>query len=569
MARQRYRGNTLAGSFPLLSSFSGQTVIIPQIDQYYMRGGQIDHQTGIPEVVFMENVMPMANGLQSVGFSQKIIGGLEEDFDIAFYLRDTNERRTLYVPANGKNYTYSYSGFRWIAQPLPVPFGTHVSVANVKRRQFVCYANHYFLRWDGQELFEIDFAGLDVTQIRGLVAANAFLIAYTEDKILWSSIIDPTDFVPSAENFAGSTDVLSIKGNIVTCTPIADGFIIWTTANVVIALYTANNRFPWAFKEISGSAGIDSAEKVTDNSSDIQQFAATVAGIMTFNRSQATQLWPEITEFFASRRYESYNFTTKKIEEFNINDALLIKLHFVGARYLVLSYGEISLTHALIYDIGLKRWGKIRIDHVDCFEFIDQPSYLLLGRGLRYVDLIGSYETQTQTYEGYGHLIIGPPVQYQDIVGTYEEQNFSYLAYGGQAIPGVFLDTGQQPMKNIGFLQADGAVKVINFDLPAIETESVLILGRYQLQRGRMTTLHEVWIENVSTEKTSKLGILKSFDGFNNQPKEYLFKDQETSRGRLQKYFDDGEPFMNCILQLEGNFDLNSLEMVFSPAGYR
>lgn len=84
-----------------------------------------------------------------------------------------------------------------------------------------------------------------------------------------------------------------------------------------------------------------------------------------------------------------------------------------------------------------------------------------------------------------------------------------------------------------------------------------------------MTTLHEVWIENVSGEKTSKLAILRSFDGYNSLPKEYLFKDAEISKGRLQKYFSNGEPFMNCMLQFEGNFDLNSLEMVFSPAGYR
>lgn len=569
MARQRYRGNTLSASFPLLSSFSGQTVIVPGIDQFYMRGAQIDHQQGIPEVVFMENVMPMANGLQSVGFSQKVVGGLETDFDRAFYLRDSSETKTLFVPANGKNYTYNYSSFNWNTQFVVVPFDTFVSIANIKGRQFVCYANHFVFEWDGALLNLVDLLGLDITTIRGIVAAGAYLIAYTEDRILWSSILDPTDFVPSEENFAGGTDVLSIKGNIVCCTPISDGFIIWTTANTVVALYTANSRFPWTFKEIAGSAGIDSVEKVSDNSTDIQQFAATVSGIMTLNRSQATQIWPEVTEFFAARRYESFNFSTKKVEEFDINTALLTKLNFIASRYVVLSYGADSLTHALIYDAALKRWGKVRVDHVDCFEFVDQPTTMILGSGLRYMDLVGTYENQTQTYAQYGRLVLGPAIRYQDLQGSYEAQPYTYLDYGGYPIPGVFIDTGQEPLKSIGFLQRDGAVKTLNFDLPAIEIDSILSLGRYQLSRGRMTVLHEVWIENVSSERTAKLAILRSFDGFNTEPKEYLYKDKDTSRGRLQKYFYDGPPFMNCILQLEGNHDLNSIEMVWSPAGYR
>lgn len=570
MARQRYRGNTLAGSFPLLSSFAGQTVIIPGIDQFYMRGSQVDNSQGIPEVVFMENVMPMVNGLQSVGFTGKITGsgGIREDFDKAFYLRDSNEIRTLYVPANGKNYTYDFASFNWNSQPIDVPYDTHVSLANIKGRQFVCYANHFHFEWNGESLQQVEFTGLDVTQIRGIVAASAYLVAYTEDKILWSSILEPTDFIPSQENFAGSTDVLSLKGNIVTCTPISDGFIIWTTANAVVAQYTANSRFPWTFKEIAGSAGIDSAEKVSNNTTDIYQFAASVAGIMTLNKSQATLIWPEVTEFFACRRYESFNYSTKRIEEFNINNALRVKLSFIASRYVVLSYGDGELTHALVFDSALKRWGKIRINHVDCFEFIDKPTYFESGSGLRYVDLVGTYEAQTQTYAQYGHLVIGPPLRYVDLIGTYADQVRPYIEYGGPLIPGVFVDTGQEPLKSIGFLQKDGAVKVLNFDLPVIETGSVLILGKYQLTRGRMTTLQELWLENISSEKTTTVTILRSLDGLNISSRAALYKDKKVSQGRLQRYLGGGT-FMNCMLQLEGNFDLNSLEMVFSPAAYR
>lgn len=473
MARQRYRGNTLAASFPLLSTFAGQTIIIPQIDQYYMRGvAGTTNEPGIPAVVFMENVMPMSNGLQSVGFTQKITPNIENDYDRAFYLRDSNEVRTLYVPASGKNYTYDFTTFHWNSQPISVPFDTFVSVANIKGRQFVCYANHFHFEWNGSSLDEVDFLGLDPTLIRGIVTGGPYLIAFTEDKIFWSSILEPTDFVPSLENFAGSEAVLSLKGQIVTCTPISNGFIIYTTANVVVAQYTANSRFPFTFTEVAGASGIDNPEKVSDNSTDIYQYAATVAGIITLNRTQAVQIWPEVTEFFAARRYESFNFLTKKIEEFNINDSLLIKLNFIASRYVVLSYGENSLTHALIYDATLKRWGKIKISHVDCFEFVDRPTFTVSGSGIRYIDLVGTYENQlTTTYAAYGHLIVGPPLRYVDLVGTYAEQLLTYAEYLGPAIQGVFIDAGQEPLKSIGFLEKDGSVKIVNFDLPAIEVE--------------------------------------------------------------------------------------------------
>jgi len=46
------------------------------------------------------------------------------------------------------------------------------------------------------------------------------------------------------------------------------------------------------------------------------------------------------------------------------------KIKFIGSRYIIISYGISGFTHALIYDIGLERLGKLKIDHVDCFEYL-------------------------------------------------------------------------------------------------------------------------------------------------------------------------------------------------------
>jgi hypothetical protein len=45
------------------------------------------------------------------------------------------------------------------------------------------------------------------------------------------------------------------------------------------------------------------------------------------------------------------------------------KLTFIADRYLVISYGISSLTHALVYDAVQKRFGKLKVNHVACFQY--------------------------------------------------------------------------------------------------------------------------------------------------------------------------------------------------------
>jgi hypothetical protein len=45
------------------------------------------------------------------------------------------------------------------------------------------------------------------------------------------------------------------------------------------------------------------------------------------------------------------------------------KLISVADRYLIFSYGRTSLTHAIVFDMAQKRYGKLKLDHTDCFEY--------------------------------------------------------------------------------------------------------------------------------------------------------------------------------------------------------
>lgn len=526
-----------------------------------------DRNIGIPQALFLENVMPMTNGVQSVGFATTISHGPAVDFDRAFYLRDATEKRTLFIPANGKNYLYDSFNNIWRSQPEDVTFGANCTVVNIKSRQFICYAgNSTFFEWDGSALQPILFDGLDATKIMGLVAANTYLIAWTDREIAWSALDEPTSFIPSLATGAGGSAVLALKGNIVCCTPISDGFMIYTSANVIAVSYTGNANFPWVFKEIAGGAGIDDCEKVTNDENGIHQYAFTVTGMMGIDRNQAAPLWPELSEFISGRRYELFNRTTKKIIEIDTNDRLLTKINFIAERFLVISYGDNAFTHALVFDAALKRWGKLLIDHVDCFEWIDQPVNIELGAGIRYKDIKGRYQDQQFFYSAYGHVSFGQPVAYINLLGSYEDQISTYEGYGGLSAPGIFISQGQEPYKSLGFLQKEGTVKIVNFDLPSDDVLGVLFLGKYQLSRNRFTEIYEAWLENA--DPTMSLYLIPSLDGFNQGEPILCKRDTATSHGRLQKFYAFNSA-MNFILLLVGKFQLSSLELVFGTAGYR
>lgn len=551
MARQPYRANTLTSSFPLLSSFFGHSVVIPQLDQNQPRVNQSEDKLGNPQLFFCENVMPMNAGLQSIGFAQVIApmdDPIEEatpvpvvrKFDQAFWLRNSQEKRTLFVPAHGYNYLYKEAPTNnWESQPIIASFDSVVSVANIKQRTFICYSNNsFFYEWLDPNIVPVDLAGLSAPGIIGLVAANSYLIAYSKDTIYWSSILDPADFFPSLETTAGSAKVLAIRGEIIYCTPISDGFLIFTAFNVVSATFSGNERNPFYFKEVAGSFGVDDPEKITKDTNAEVQYISGTHGIARFNRAQMQVYWPEVTEFLSGRRIERFNYSTNKIVEYDILKQLKTKIVLIGQRFLVLSYGYDKLEFALVYDIAFQRWGKLRIDHVDCFEYIGYP------------------EVSDET---------SPALAWEDLVGSWADQfPKTWANFGGLVVSGA-IGEEQQPYKSIAFLKENGQVVIVNFDLPNTQRIGVAMLGKYQLIRGKWIQFLEAWMENVGNSAQFQAYFVKSLDGSSFQDPELLYRDEDIPF-RQAKFLGD-HVAQSFALLLEGYFDLSSLEIFFQPAG--
>jgi hypothetical protein len=495
VARQTFRLNLGSANFPFLSDLYGQSIVFPQQDMHYIRpnafsGAEADTNIGIPQIIFCENVFPTTYGFQSVAFDVAIQNTNHADFDEAFYLRDAGEARTLFVPGiNGidcNRYTYDQVANIWSISYKAVPSGAKCTVANLKSRTFVHAAfDDEFWEWTGA-WGNVTLTGLTPANMQGLVAANAYLIAYDYNTVYWSSTTDPTDFVPSLISGAGSQRILANKGRIVICRPIEDGYIIYTTENVIIAKYSGNTRFPWIFREIKNSGGTADPEHTCPDGDESQIYHYSTDGMALIQATKAKKDFAAVDEFLGCRKIESFNAVTNNIDITYLTDKPRVKITFIASRWLVISYGAVTLTHAVVYDTVLKRWGKVRIDHVDCFEFSGNPGTVGSTTSLTWAQLPGTWAQQNNTWAEYGSIISG-----------------------GSGSLNV-------PYRSLAFLRADGQVKVVDFDFNNLNDISYLLLGRVQFLRDRLWTIQEVWAETVDRPLTvpqNSFEIWSTYDG--------------------------------------------------------
>jgi hypothetical protein len=125
----------------------------------------------------------------------------------------------------------------------------------------------------------------------------------------------------------------------------------------------------------------------------------------------------------------------------------------------VVSYGKPSsdpqlYTHALVYDLGLKRWGKLRIDHVDCLTY-----------------------------------------PYPNLLGVVSET---------------------PPKRSLGFLKSNGQIDLLIMDYRERQNMGVLLLGRYQLVRQKFMTFQTLELEGGHQAHPSSIYLIVSADGKNN-----------------------------------------------------
>lgn len=495
MPHINFSGALNAAVIPLLASLQPRTVVQPQLDNVVRNakgfyGSEESAVYSIPQLLYCENVVPTAEGIQSVGYD-KIIEGLPDatDFDQAITLRDSDENNFLFVPANGKNYIYTANNGEWQATDSFTGWtGKLITRAYVNGRTFICY--------EGQGIYEYDTSagtftkqniiGLADADVRGIGASSNYLIAFTELEVHWSSLVDPLDFVPSLTTGAGFSIPQDVKARITAVVQISGGFVIYTAKNAVAAVFTNNTRSPFTFKEISNAGGILSYEQVTSENNPGPHYAWTTGGLQKITIQGAETVSAEINDFIAGRKYDIFDPISKTIKEFKSTAAeFSVKVTYISSRFLIISYGVGStenFNYAIFYDTVLKRYGKLKIDHVDCFSY---PYPNLFG-DLTWDNLVNTSwdDLEDTTWEDLTNGIVSDPP--------------SKLA--------------------CAFLQQDGTVKLLRMDYnKEYQQEGIAIFGKFQLTRQRLIQLQEVEIEGSYEDSITDFHMyaIASIDGKN------------------------------------------------------
>jgi len=481
-----------AAEFPFVSDFFQRPIVIPGLDQppRLPKGYTGTFESANPELAqhyYCQNILPTSEGIQSVGYRQVIPAAPipATDFDQVIVVRDADENNFLWAPARGKNYIYRADMPDWVSTN---PFAgwpankTIVSRAYVNGRTFVQYEKHDMFEYDStlNQINPVTLTGINAADIDVIGASNNYLIAVVGITVNWSSLIDNTDFVPSIQTGAGAAIPQDMKGVARAVVPISGGFVIYTTKNAVVALYTNNARAPFVFREISNAGGVPSPEQVSLEASLGYHYSWTTHGLQKISVTTAEVLSNAAMDFLAGRIWEEFNLATLQLTIERLNVDLQVKISYISGRYLVISYGKPTdtapqtYTHALVYDLGLKRWGKLRVDHVDCFVY-------------PYPNLPGE--------------ITNPPAK-----------------------------------QSVGFLKTNGQIDLLVMDYRERQDQGVLLLGRYQLVRQKMATYQSVELEGEHQAYPSQVYLIISADGKTNDAPNQLIELSAGADRRVVKY---------------------------------
>lgn len=376
MGQITYRANLSAKSFPFISENFGRSVIVGQYDNNFVRqvvsAEDQDKDIGIPQLYYCHNVMPTASGIQSIGYTNILpaVGGVT-DFDKIFVLRDPDANLAyLGVRANGDFWVCDGTGSPWVYK-LPGIAGRLITTGTVGGVTYLYMERNGCYRYNfGTGGFDwVVLAGLDMSQIIGICDASGYLIAWTKNTVAWSSTIDPTDFVPDSVTGAGGGGVEEVKGTINYCISHTLGFLVGASDNCVAAIAQSNVNYPFQYRELVGSGGLTSLDLISYDANTIGLYAYTTAGLQTINIQQTQTVFPEVTDFISGRYFEDFDDASKAFTHQTLTAPMQKAVSVVCERYLVISYGLTELTHALVYDLVMKRWGKLKATHVQVFTY--------------------------------------------------------------------------------------------------------------------------------------------------------------------------------------------------------
>lgn len=585
MPIQRFKLTLNQARVPMNPSDAPRSVLLPQLDiaprsaSRAFFGAEENADFDVPNVLYGENFVPWSQGIKSVSYAV-LQAGLPStnDFDQIFPLRDEDENQVLFSPSNGKNYVLNPSG--WIANPLATlwaaetpphylstastdtPASARISRAYVDGKTLVAYSNLALSVTSGGATKDADGSiylwnsatlnftrvktdlntdivrnlGLAVGEIGGISNSNGYLLVWSGLTVFWAPFdgtsFDFTIYANGALTGAGNQIPEDLEGPITSIRSVSGGFIIFTNKNAVAAFYNANNfASPWIFKRISNGGGLEDLELSSEEGAPGSIFAYTSGGLQRISLNSAEPFAPDVTDFLGSRKVESFDPGLMQYKLGMTSIEFFVKMTYVGSRFLVVSYGFYPgiYSFALIYDVALQRWGKLRIAHRDAFGYV------------------GRVDIADVTYS----MLLD--VSYDDL---------SASPYSSMEVQSSGLT---YPRQALAFLLADGTIKlaVMDFRSKEDDSEAFLLIGKLQLSRSSNVAVHCVEVEGLVNDENARVAVVHMPNGVDIVGSEEGFLREQSSL-----YSEYGIDLLNgktFAVLVQGVFRLSTLVMHASP----
>lgn len=527
MSTITYRGNLSAKAFPFLTDFQGQTVIIPGSDNTFNRSlvssEDIDRDVGVPQIYYCHNVLPAAYGFNSVGYAQQIPAAVPASvlFTEVKILKSNAISTTVAGPQyyfapqlSGTHNVILLGGIGWLTISTVVPYTTStvITYATCQGISYIYFSNIGCYKYNSatNTLVAVTLTGLTAANISGIVAYQGYIIAYDTKTVYWSSAIDidpilnSVDFVPSLVTGAGSFTLEGAASEISFILPATFGVMAYTKANAVSGVYTNNPRYPFSFKEVVASGGCIDQNYVSYDASSGAQYVYTTSGFQVLSATTAQTTFPELTDFLGGKDFEDFDETTKTFTRTALTAPMVKRVTSVSNRYLIISYGMTELTHAIVYDMVQKRYGKLKFTHVSCFEY------------------------------------------------TYLDPSLS-----------------DAPRNSIAFLRKDGSMTTVDPSLTLASSNGTIILGKFQYERGHLTTLEELTIQTVHPLQSISAYDMYSLTGGTTESVSYVPGYETSVSGDSQRTYMFHSVGRNHSILLIGGFFLSSFVLQLHSTGRR
>jgi hypothetical protein len=410
MGQIAYRANLSSATFPMTIADGGRTVIVPGPDQNFDRrvdpeGAQRD--AGIPQALYMENVMPTTNGYQSVGYIRGItpisaVGLIVGAFPVFVNTGTINVSNTIYETDVG-NYSCGTLG-NDIVTVAGTALASAVVLSSAKLRGLAyVYSSQGTIYTaaggtGGITLTEVTASVTPVgffasSTITAIISFANYLIAVSIDgRVYWSSLTTALDFTASLVSGAGSIIPNDLSGNITAVRLAGTGFYIYSDQNAVYCQYTGNARYPFKFVPVKNCLGVKRTTPLG--------LTAPVAGslelegniivessniVKYIQRDTSAELSAEISDFLRNIKVQALlDYSTNTLTEQERN-TVFPQVYIWLARYVIISINNRSggitgqYTHALVYDLTTRRMGKLKVSH----RFIVESAL-----GLGFVDAV-------------------------------------------------------------------------------------------------------------------------------------------------------------------------------------